>query len=45
VSAPRAKYNAALSPGFTAFKLSMTMIMGLAFFSAIKLSMITSTWP
>jgi len=42
---PRAKYKAALSPGFTAFRLSMTMIMGLAFFSAIRLSMITSTCP
>jgi hypothetical protein len=43
VSDPRAKYNAALSAGFTALRLSMMMIMGFAFFSAIRLSMITST--
>ena len=32
VSEPRAKYSAALSPGFTAFRLSITTIIGRAFF-------------
>ena len=40
MSDPRAKYSAALSPGFTALRLSITTIIGRAFFSAIRLSMI-----
>src|SRR3954467_12128610 len=42
---PRAPKIAALSPGFTAFRLSITTIIGLAFPAAIRLSRIRSTWP
>ncbi len=35
----------ALSPGLTALRLSMTIIIGLAFFSAIRLSMISPALP
>jgi hypothetical protein len=45
VSVPRAAYSAALSPGLTAFRLSMTMIIGFALFAAIRLSIMTSTCP
>ena len=42
---PRAANSDASSPGFTAFKLSITTIMGLALFAAIRLSMMKSMWP
>src|SRR5579875_1307694 len=41
----RAQYRLSSSPGFTAFKLSMTMIMGLAFPAAIRLSRMKPTRP
>ena len=42
---PTAANNVALSPGFTALRLSMTTIIGLARPAAIRLSRIRSTCP
>ena len=44
-TSPRAAKMAALSPGLAAFRLSITISIGLALPAAIRLSMMESTWP